>query len=56
MDQYIEQVVDLTDPAANRLYNLSLEEARQRVWLGSPEAVRSLEGSFALVAREGKTV
>lgn len=56
MDQYIEQVVDLTDPAANRIYHLTLEEARQRVLSGSPEAVRSLEGSFALVAREGKTV
>ena len=56
MDHDIEQVVDLTDPSANRLYNLSPEAARERVLNGSPEAVRAIEGSFALVARSGKTV
>ncbi len=56
MDHDIEQVVDLTDPSANRLYNLSPEAARERVLHGTPEAVRAIEGSFALVARSGKTV
>jgi asparagine synthase (glutamine-hydrolysing) len=56
MDHDIEQVVDLTDPSANRLYNLSPEAARERVLNGTPEAVRAIEGSFALVARSGKTV
>jgi len=56
MDHYIEKLVDLTDVAANHIYNLSLDEARERVLSGSPEAVRAIEGSFALVARFGKTV
>jgi asparagine synthase (glutamine-hydrolysing) len=56
MDHDIEQVVDLTDPSTTHLYNLSPEAARERVLNGSPEAVRAIEGSFALVARTGKTV
>ncbi|MGD0536848.1 MAG: asparagine synthase-related protein [Verrucomicrobiota bacterium] len=55
-NHYIERVVDLLDPALNRLGNLSLEEARARVRSGRPEAVRGIDGSFALLAREGKTV
>lgn len=55
-DEYIERVVDLLDPSLNRIYNMSLEEARQRVLSGNPEAVREIDGSFALLAREGKTV
>jgi len=56
MDHDIEQVVDLTDPSTNRLYNLSPEAARERLLNGTPETVRAIEGSFALVARSGKTV
>ena len=56
MEQYIERVVDLTDPRANRIYNLNMEEVRERVLRGSAEAVREIDGSFAIVARSGKTV
>jgi asparagine synthase (glutamine-hydrolysing) len=56
MHQYIEQLVDLTDLAANRILNLTVDAARERVLHGAPEEVRAIEGSFALVAREGKTV
>ncbi|HVF91248.1 MAG TPA: asparagine synthase-related protein [Blastocatellia bacterium] len=56
MDHYLERVVDLTDTASNQIYNLSVEEARRRILGGTAEAVREIEGSFALVAREGKTV
>ncbi|MST95302.1 MAG: asparagine synthetase B family protein [Pedosphaera sp.] len=56
MDEYIERVVDLTDPAANHIYNMTVDEARARVLSGRPEAVREIEGSFALLARDGKTV
>jgi len=54
--QYIERVVDLLEPSLNEIHNMSLEEARKRVLSGNPEAVRAIDGSFALVAREGKTV
>ncbi len=54
--EYIERVVDLTDPALNRLYNLTVEEARARVLANDADGVRAIEGSFALLARDGKTV
>ncbi len=54
--QYIERVVDLLDPAANRILNMTVDEARQRVLRNDPPAVREIDGSFALVARDGKTV
>ncbi len=56
MDQYIERVVDLLDPALNRIYNMTVEDARERVRSGRADAVREIDGSFALLAREGKTV
>ena len=52
----IREVIDLTDPARNALFNLSLEEARQRVADGDPDGVRAIDGHFALVARRGETV
>ena len=56
MHQYIEQLVDLTDPAANRIENMTVESARERIVNGVPEDVREIDGSFALVVREGKRV
>lgn len=56
MDHYVERVVDLTEPEANQIYNLTAEEAREHLLSGSPDAVRSIHGSFALIAREGKAV
>src|SRR5947208_12779089 len=35
---------------------MTVEEARQRILRGRPDAVREIEGSFALLAQEGKTV
>ena len=56
MDQYIERVVDLLDPADNLLYNLTTEAARTLLLERSAEGLKQVEGSFALVARSGKTV
>jgi len=56
MDHYIERVVDLLDPSLNRIHNMTVDEARRRVLSAKPEAVREIEGSFALLARDGKTV
>jgi asparagine synthase (glutamine-hydrolysing) len=52
----IDRVVDLLDPALNRVHDLDVEEARRRVAAGDPAAVRAINGSFALVARDGITV
>src|SRR3954454_13816571 len=54
--QYIERVVELLDPSLNEIFNMSIDEARQRVLSGDPAAVRTIDGSFALIARDGKTV
>ena len=35
---------------------MDADEARRRVLSGDPDAVRAIDGSFALVAGEGKTV
>lgn len=56
MDQYIERVVDLTEPEANQIYNYSVEEARTVLLQGPAERVRQIQGSFSLIARDGKTV
>jgi asparagine synthase (glutamine-hydrolysing) len=56
VDHYIERVVDLTEPEANQIYNLTVDEAREHLLTGRAEAVRGIHGSFALIAREGKTV
>jgi asparagine synthase (glutamine-hydrolysing) len=55
-DHYIERVVDLTEAAANELYDLTADEARAILLRGPAECVREINGSFALVARSGKTV
>lgn len=56
VQHYVERVVDLTEPETNQIYNLSVEEA-QRLLLEQPaEAIRGIEGSFALIAHAGKMV
>jgi asparagine synthase (glutamine-hydrolysing) len=54
--QYVSRVVDLLDPSLNHLHNMTDDEARQRVLEGSPDAVRAIDGSFAIVAVDGITV
>jgi asparagine synthase (glutamine-hydrolysing) len=54
--QYIDRLVDLTAPENNRIYNMTVEEARAAVNSGDPARVRAIDGSFALVAREGKRI
>ena len=53
---YVERVVDLTDPEANQIFNLTVDEARDLLLEKPAEAVRNIQGSFALLARAGKTV
>ncbi|MEK6302948.1 MAG: asparagine synthase-related protein [Acidobacteriota bacterium] len=55
MDYEIDKVVILLDPAANQIYNMSVEDARERLFSGRAEAVREIDGSFALVACSGTT-
>ena len=52
----IERLVDLSDPQANVILNMSLDEAIARVGSGDPGQVRAIDGQFAIVHRQGKTV
>jgi len=52
----VERVVDLLDPSVNRLVNMTVDEARSRILSGHADAVGEIEGSFAILARDGKTV
>ena len=56
MHSYIERVIDLLDPAANQLYDVTVEAARELLLKNPVEAARNLQGSFALIARKGQTV
>ena len=56
LERPVERVVDLLDPALNRIGNMSLDEARLRLLDPDPEGVRGIDGSFALVARDGLIV
>jgi asparagine synthase (glutamine-hydrolysing) len=53
---YVERVVDLLDPAANVLLNMTPAEALACVASGDALRVRQIDGQFALLHRQGQTV
>ena len=55
-DRPVSRVLDLSDPASNRIVNMSVEEARGRVARGTADGVRAIDGSFALCGTDGATV
>jgi asparagine synthase (glutamine-hydrolysing) len=56
VDHYIERVVDLTEPESNLIYNMSIADARGLLFERQAESVLQIHGSFALLAKSGKTV
>lgn len=52
----ISQVIDLVDPASQRLWDMDLDAARRRLLDADPRSVLDIDGSFALVARDGERV
>jgi len=52
----IERLVDLSDPSANLIFNMSLDEAIERVGSGDVERVRAIDGQFALLHRNGRII
>jgi len=52
----LHEVFDLTDPDANVIFGMSLEDARSRVRSGDVARVREIDGHFAIVARQGHVV
>ena len=54
--QYISKVIDLTQPGKNVIYNMTHEKAVEVVRSGDLEGIRKIDGQFALVSVEGKTI
>jgi asparagine synthase (glutamine-hydrolysing) len=54
--EYVNRVVDLTDPSKDIIYNMSRQEAVELVKSGNSDAVRKIDGQFALSAVSGKTI
>ena len=46
---YIERLVNLLDPTANVLLNMSYDDAVACVGTGDPQQVRQIDGQFALL-------
>lgn len=55
-NHYINKVINLTHPEKNVIYNMTHEEATGVLKTGNTEAVRKIDGQFALVSVEGKTI
>ncbi len=53
---YVERLVNLLDPEANLFLNVTADEAQAALAAGDAERLRSIEGHFALVHKEGITV
>ncbi len=58
MDNYhnLSRVVDLTHPEKNIIYNMTHEEAVETVKSGDVKKIREIDGQFALISVEGKSV
>jgi asparagine synthase (glutamine-hydrolysing) len=54
--QYVNQVINLCDPDKDLIYNMSREEALSLVKAGDAREVRKIDGQFALVTVDGKTI
>lgn len=54
--RYINRVVNLLNPNHNVLLNMSFDEACQRVRSGNVQAVREIDGQFAIMTSEGQDV
>jgi asparagine synthase (glutamine-hydrolysing) len=55
-NQYVNNVVDLTQPEKNVIYNMTHEEAVELVRSGIAENVRKIDGQFSLVSIDGKSI
>jgi asparagine synthase (glutamine-hydrolysing) len=55
-NQYVEKVIDLTEPEKNVIYNMTHDEAVKAVSSGDVEAVRKIDGQFSIISVDGKTI
>jgi asparagine synthase (glutamine-hydrolysing) len=54
--RYVERLVDLIDPAANVLLNVTNEEAAEAVAAGDTQRVGEIDGQFAIIQKRGNIV
>lgn len=52
----VERFVNLLDPAANTIFNMTVDDAIARVGTGDAKKVREIDGQFALVHRDGNQI
>ena len=52
----VERLVDLLDPDANQILNMSVAEATRIVGAGDVAGIRGIDGHFAIVHKEGQLV
>jgi asparagine synthase (glutamine-hydrolysing) len=55
-NQYVNNVVDLTNPEKNLIFNMTHEEAVDIIRSGDVEKIRTIDGQFSLVSVDGKTI
>jgi len=56
INQNLSRVVDLTHPEKNTIYNMTHEEAVETVKSGDVKKIREIDGQFALISVDGKSV
>ena len=56
VSQPVERLVDLLDPAANQILNMSAAEATATVGSGDVDRIRQIDGHFALLHRDGTQI
>jgi len=54
--QKLHDFANLIDPDKNQIFNMSHKEAEDIVANGNPEEVRNIDGSFAIVTKQGQQV
>ena len=52
----IARIINLIPACSQRLWSMTETEAAQRLIAADPDAVLKIDGSFALVARDGERV
>lgn len=52
----VERLINLMDPARNIILNMSLEQATERVASGDVERIREIDGQYALIHKQGKSI
>jgi len=53
---YVERFVNLLDPGKNLIFNMTVDEAVERLGSGDAQQVREIDGQFALVHRRGHII